>query len=205
MCWSAPVSLSTFLFSTIPLVLCLYFQLIDIQKYLVYQTFFSMQLLEYFLWTFLNNKLGNLIFSILGFIFIFLLSFFSIYASQNKYTNYVLGLYILFAIYVLYTIPIKFHTSIAPNKHLNWEWLNLPLPVVILWSFFFMYSSMYSIYSGNYKDMMMILFTLFIYLFSFYYYYSSNTFGTMWCWIANAHAIYFYYLFIKYVGMSMLV
>lgn len=191
MCWNASVSLQTFLFSTIPLVLCLYFKLIDIKQYLIYQTFFSMQLIEYFLWTFLNQKTWNRIFSILGFILIFLLSFFSIYATENKY---VLGLYILFVAFVLYTIPIRFHTSIAPNKHLYWEWLKLPLPILLLWTLFFMYSSLSSIYSGNYKDILIMLFTGFIYIFSFYSYYSSNTFGTMWCWIANANAIYFYYL-----------
>jgi hypothetical protein len=197
MCWSAPVSLSTFLFSTIPLVLCLYFQLIDIKKYLIYQTFFSMQLLEYFLWTFLNNKILNYLFSILGFILIFLLSFFSICSSQNKYTNYVLGLYILFVFYVLCTIPIRFHTSVASNKHLSWEWLKLPLPIIFIWTLFFMYSSLYSLYVGNYKDSKIILFTSFIYLFSFYSYYKSNTFGSMWCWIANVNAIYFYILLLK--------
>ena len=196
MCWNASVSLKTFLFSTIPLVLCLYYGLIDLKMYLIYQTFFSMQLLEYFLWTFLKDKTWNHIFSILGFILIFLLSFFSIYASQSKYKNVVLGLYILFVIYVLYSIPIRFHTSVASNKHLLWEWLDLPLPIVILWTLFFTYSSIVSIYSGDYKNWMIMLFTGFIYLFTFYSYYSSKTFGTMWCWIANANAIYFYYLLV---------
>ncbi len=156
-----------------------------------------MQLLEYFLWTFLHSKTWNRIFSIIGFILIFLLVFFSIYASQNKYRNYVLGLYILFVMYVLITIPIKFHTSIASNKHLSWEWLKLPIPVYIIWTLFFMYSSVYSIYLGNFKDIIIMLFTAFIYLFSLHAYYSTNTFGTMWCWIANANAIYFYYLLLK--------
>jgi hypothetical protein len=194
MCWNASVSLNTFIFSTIPLVLCLYFKYIDIKKYLIYQTFFSMQLIEYFLWTFLKNKVWNRFFSIVGFIFIFLLSFFSIYASQNKYTNYILALYIIFCFYVLYFIPIHFYTSVAPNKHLSWEWLRLPLPIIFIWTCFFMYSTLHSLYNGNYKDLKIILFTAFIYLFSFYSYYSSNTFGSMWCWIANANAIYFYYL-----------
>jgi hypothetical protein len=197
MCWNANISLQTFIFSTVPLVLCLYYNLIDIKKYLIYQTFFSMQLVEYFLWTFLHSKTWNRIFSIIGFILIFLLSFFSIFVSQDKFRNHVLALYILFIMYILTTIPIKFHTSIAPNKHLSWEWLNLPVPIIILWTLFFMYSSVYSIYLGNFKDIIIMLFTAFIYLFSLHAYYSTNTFGTMWCWIANANAIYFYYLLLK--------
>lgn len=127
-----------------------------------------------------KNKTWNRIFSIIGFILIFLLSFFSIYSTENKYKKYVLSLYIIFV----------FYTSIAPNKHLSWEWLRLPLPIIFIWTLFFMYS----LYSGNFKNIKIILFTSFIYIFTFYSYYSSNTFGTMWCWIANTNAIYYYFL-----------
>jgi len=197
MCWNSKVSLQTFIFSTTPLILCLYFKLIDIKQYLIYQTFFSMQLIEYFLWTNLSNKWWNRFFSVIGFILILLLYAFTIYGNQNKYTLHVLGLYFLFVFYVLYAIPINFYTSIAPNQHLAWNWLKLPLYVVVIWTFFFMYSSIYSLYNGNYTDLKIIIFTAFIYIFTFYSYYDSNTFGTMWCWIANANAIYFYYLLSK--------
>ena len=197
MCWNSTVSLQTFIFSTTPLVLCLYFNLIDIKQYLIYQTFFSMQLVEYFLWTNLKNKLWNHIFSIVGFTLIILLSAFSIYGNQNKYTYYVLALYFLFIFYILYSIPIDFYTTIAPNKHLSWNWLKIPLHIIIIWTLFFMYSSVYSLYTRNYKYLPIMIFTAFIYLFTFYSYYDSNTFGTMWCWIANANALYFYYLLMK--------
>jgi hypothetical protein len=197
MCWNSKVSLQTFIFSTTPLILCLYFNLIDIPQYLIYQTFFSMQLIEYFLWTNLKNKYWNRIFSIIGFILLILLSAFSIYGNQNKYTLYVLALYFLFVFYVVYTIPINFYTTIASNKHLAWNWIKLPLYIIIIWTLFFMYTTIYSFYYGNYKDLTIIMFTSFIYLISLYSYYDSNTFGTMWCWIANANAIYFYYLLTK--------
>jgi len=197
MCWNSNVSLQTFIFSTTPIILCLYFNLIGIKQYLIYQTFFSMQLLEYFLWTNLKNKYWNTIFSKIGFILIILLSAFSIYGNQNEYTLYVLLLYFFFVVYVVLLIPIDFNTTIASNKHLSWNWLKLPLHIIIIWTLFFMYSTIYSFYSSNYKDIIIILFTAFIYLFSLYSYYDSNTFGTMWCWIANANAIYFYYLLTK--------
>jgi hypothetical protein len=194
MCWNSKVSLQTFIFSTTPLVLCLYFKLINLQNYLIYQTFFSMQLLEYFLWTNLNNKMWNRIFSMVGFTLIVLLAAFSIYGNKHKYSAYVLGLYLLFVVYILSNIPIDFNTTVAPNKHLSWNWLKLPLPIIVIWTLFFMYSSVFSIYLGNYTHLPVMIFTAFIYLFTFYSYYDSNTFGTMWCWIANANAIYFYYL-----------
>ena len=197
MCWNSRISMYTFIFSTTPLILCLYFNLIPIKQYLIYQTFFSMQLIEYFLWKKLKNKYWNHFFSIIGFILIILLSGFSIYGNDNKYTLYVLILYFLFVFYVLFTIHIEFNTTIAPNKHLAWNWLKLPLYIFIIWTLFFMYSSIYSIYNSNYTNIKIIIFTAFIYLFSLYFYYDSNTFGTIWCWIANANAIYFYYLLTK--------
>jgi hypothetical protein len=155
-----------------------------------------MQLLEYFLWSNLKNK-WNRFFSIIGFILILLIAAFSIYGSENKYTLHVLGLYFLFVFYLLYSIPINFHTTIAPNKHLSWNWLKLPLYIIAIWTLFFMYSTIYSLYSGDFKDIIIIIFASLIYIFTFYSYYNSNTFGTMWCWIANLTAIYFYYLLIK--------
>lgn len=53
-----------------------------------------------------------------------------------------------------------------------------------------MYSSMYSIYMGDYKNINIVIFVAFTYIITFYSYYTSNTFGTMWRWIANATAIY---------------
>lgn len=199
MCWNARVSLSTFLFSIVPLVICYLLNLVTFRAFLFYQSFMMIQFVEYLLWTFLNNKTWNKVFSIFGFIAIFLLAFFSIYSVNNKYTNFVLGLYILFYLYILTCIPIKFYTSIASNKHLSWEWLQLPLPIIFVWTLFFMYSSVYAIYTGIVQNIMIILFVAFVYIFSFYSYYSSKTFGSMWCWISNALSVYFYYLLIKYL------
>jgi hypothetical protein len=196
MCWNAKVSLQTFIFSSTPLIICLYYNLIGLKEYLLYQSFFSIQLLEFFLWTLLNNKVWNRNFSILGLSLILSQPAFSIYASHANYS--MLWLYAIFVMYVL-TIPIHFHTTVAPNKHLSWQWLKYPLHVFLIWTFFFMYSSVHSIYSGNY-DIKLILFSVSIWAFSFYSYYSSNTFGTMWCWIANALALYFYYLLFKKIN-----
>jgi hypothetical protein len=199
MCWNAEVSLQTFIFSTTPLVICLYYNLIGIRDFLVYQSFISIQLLEFFLWTFLNNKTWNRNFSILGLILIISQPAFSIYASRAKYMPNVLMAYGLFAMYAL-TIPIHFNTTIAPTKHLSWNWLKFPVHVILIWSLFFMYSSIYLMYSGTYTDtdIKIILFLSSIYIFSFYSYYSSNTFGTMWCWIANAFSFYFYFLLLQF-------
>lgn len=199
MCWNADVSLKTFIFSTIPLILCLYYKLINIKQYLIFQTFVSIQLVEYFLWTNLNHKGWNRFFSVIGFIVIFLLPAFTIYGGQNKYTKNVLALYFITYLYILFTIPIDFSTSIAPNKHLLWNWLKMPLYIIILWTLFFMYSSIYSIYLGDYTDINIVFFVALTYIITFYSYYTSNTFGTMWCWVANLISVYFYYLLFNHL------
>jgi len=193
MCWNSTVSLQTFIFSSLPLILCLYFNLIELKQYIIYQTFFSMQLIEYFLWSNLKNN-WNRFFSMIGFAIIVLLAAVAIYGGDSKYKLHVLGLYVVFICYILVAIPINFYTTVATNKHLSWNWLKVPFYIVVIWTLFFMYSSMYSLYSGNFKNLIMILFSSFIYIVTFYSYYKSNTFGTMWCWVANFTAIYFYYV-----------
>ena len=197
MCWSAEVSLNTFLFSTLPLVLCLLFKLVPWQFLLVFQTFYSMQLVEYFLWKFLKHKKWNQFFSIIGFVLIALLPLFSIYSSDHKYKLYVLFSYIIFVLFTVLTTRIKFHTSVAKNKHLSWEWLKLPLPFIFLWVLFFCYHFIVSLWRGSFDILHINIFTAGVFIFSFFSYYKSNTYGSMWCWIANFSAVYFYYLFVR--------
>jgi len=190
MCWNASVSLQTFLFSTIPLVLCFYLGLIPFSMYIIFQTYICMQLIEYFLWTYLNTP-WNAFFSKIGFLFIVLLVWNSIYFSSISYRNYLLGLYICFVFYTL-TYPIQFHTSIAKNKHLSWNWLRFPIPVVLVWGLFFLIPSLVG------KLGMSSLFTATTFFVTLYTYYSTNTFGSVWCWIANLNSLYFYILLIGY-------
>ena len=201
MCWNASVSKNTFIFSTIPLLICLYLKLLPVQDYFVYQSFISMQLIEYFLWTFLNDKKWNRIFSIIGYIFIFLIPFTYIYTTNNKYTNYILAAYILFWVGIQILFPTKFHTSVAPNKHLQWEWLKLPIPVIILWQLFIVIAMLSSFYFEKNKkiNIPLTIFATITLIISLYAYYSSNTFGSMWCWNANLFSFYFYFLILNYL------
>lgn len=202
MCWNANVSKNTFIFSTTPLVICLYLKLISFQDYICYQSFITIQLIEYFLWTFLNNKKWNRIFSIIGYILIVTIPVIFMLNNINKYTKYILGLYVLYIFMIQFMFPPTFHTSIAPNKHLEWEWIKLPIPIFLLWHFFMNIAAFISFYLNSYKNVNipLLLFTTFIYLITLYSYYSSNTVGSMWCWIANIFSFYFYFLIIKKIN-----
>jgi hypothetical protein len=187
MCWNATLSLQTFLFSTIPLVLCYYLKLIPFSTYITFQTFITIQLIEYFLWTYLDTP-WNEFFSKLGYLFIMLLPFNTILFSSMPYKYYVVGLYLLFC---TFTYPIHFHTSIAKNKHLSWDWLKFPLPIVFIWAIFFVLPSLH-------KFSIITIFTMTTFFITLYTYYSTNTFGSMWCWISNLNSLYMYALLVRY-------
>jgi hypothetical protein len=191
MCWNATVSLQTFLFSTIPLVLCYYFKLIPFTFYITFQHFIMIQLIEYFLWIYLDTP-WNEFFSKLGYLFIMLLPFNSIVCSSMPYKYYVLGLYLLFMITYTFTFPIYFHTSIAKNKHLSWDWLKLSKPFLIIYSIFFLLPAL------NKIDSPITLFMITTFFITLYTYYYTNTFGSMWCWIANVASLYMYWLLVRY-------
>ena len=190
MCWSAKVSLQTFLFSTVPLVLCYYYKLIPLSHFITFQTFVSMQLLEYFLWTYLNTPWNSFL-SKIGLFLIILLPFNTIVLSTIPYKWHVLGVYLLFVGMVLSFCRISFHTSIAKNNHLSWDWLKLPIPTVLLWGLFYLIPNL------NRLDMI-ALFSFSTFWITIYTYYNTNTYGSMWCWIANFCSIYFYFLLARY-------
>jgi hypothetical protein len=197
MCWSAEVSLNTFVFSSLPIFLCLIFKLYPWRNLLVFLTFYSMQLVEYFLWKNLNHPEWNRLFSIVGLTIIMLLPFFSICTTVYENPFYVLVAYIIFVAVLLHSFPVRFHTSVAENKHLKWEWMIFPLPALIIWGLFVSYSSVVAILHGDLNQLSIIVFIAAMFAFSFYSYYTSNTYGSMWCWIANFSALYFYYLVAK--------
>jgi len=189
MCWNARVSLQTFLFSTIPLILCYYLGLIKKNRYIIFQTFVTVQLIEYFLWTYLDTP-WNSFFSKLGLFVILLMPFNSILLSTIPYKWYLLVCYLLFVGYIL-TFPIDFHTTIAKNKHLSWDWLRFPLPLILLWGLFFLIPCL-----NNFSIISLFTFvTFWVTLFTYYY---TNTFGSMWCWIGNFISLYIYYLLARY-------
>jgi len=186
MCWNAKVSLQTFVFSLVPLLLCYSLNLIPFSVYILFQTFITIQLIEYFLWTYLDTE-WNSFFSKIGFLLIMILPLSTILFSKIPY---ILELYLCFVFY-LFTYPINFHTSIAKNKHLSWDWLRFPIPILLLWTAFFLLPCFDSI---NILSVFTVV-TFFVTLFT---YYSTNTFGSMWCWIANINSLYLYSLLLRY-------
>ena len=71
----------------------------------------------------------------------------------------------------------------APNGHLAWNWLSYPSPIILLWLAFFLVISLYA------KKYINFFGHLLIFLAIYYTYYKTNTWGSLWCWIANGLAV----------------
>ena len=56
MCWNAEVSLNTFIFGFISAIIVYLFGYINIGLILIILSFTSIQLLEYFIWTYIDNE-----------------------------------------------------------------------------------------------------------------------------------------------------
>jgi hypothetical protein len=156
--------------------------IINPYSYLYFLSFISIQLVEYFAWGNLNNKktirtlsqIGLFLISIQPVLFIA-----SINNVKNSIKLKVIAMYIVFLLVCLLSFAIDFSMEKASNGHLAWNWLSFPPYVVLLWVVF---KFGLLLYANDYLNFaLMILFFLAIY----YTYYKTNTWGSLWCWIAN--------------------
>jgi hypothetical protein len=202
MCWNADISINTFLFSCFVL-LFIYFT----NTYTKYKTPFfdnpivylfilsvvSMQLIEFFLWRNLKNKsVNDTLSKLASFLFILQPLFLMLLIPILKIRNTMLTLYLLFmAFYLSYKkifSPIMFHTSIAKNGHLSWEFVNNKGYENI---FTFIYLLFYISTAFLVNNFLITLFLIPSFILSLFFYFRDGTFGTMWCWISNLFLLYF--------------
>ena len=181
MCWSAEVSLQTFIFGVISAIIVYALNVVQLHVIIILLSFTSMQLLEYFTWTYLHNKKINKILSYIG-LFIIIIQIFLIicFISNKKSRNILL---IAFSIVLILFILIEFKNitfkmTRGENRHLVWHWLDLPIIWIIIALVFY---TIPSIIDKNYLSLLFVIITLTI---SFYYYYKYKTWGTMWCYIS---------------------
>lgn len=186
MCWNSKVSLNTFLFSAFGISLAYFNNIINFFDFLYFFAFSSMQLVEYFTWENLNNKIMNKFLSQIGlFLIVIQVPLFILY-PDNVETNLkilLIGIYSIFALFVLFYYPIQFSMNKAPNGHLAWNWLNFPDHIIFIWLSFILGLTLY-------KKEYLNFCIYFITIFSIYYtYYKTNTWGSLWCWISNLLAL----------------
>lgn len=199
MCWSPEVSLGTYLFSAIPLfILTFHYKYISIPMFLAAHSFISMQLVEFFLWIYLNNPALNYFFSVIGFILVISQPFFYIVSIEIfQYKYLVLLIYFLCILYFYIVKNIEFKTVVAKNGHLEWKWLNVPLYSALVWLGFFCIRPLYLYLKNPAKNKTELLwFFIIITTFGISYatYVDAKTWGSMWCYIANFIAFRYYWI-----------
>ena len=182
MCWNERVSLNTFLFSLFGVNFAYFNNVINGYKYLFFFSFISIQLLEYFTWKHLNNKKINKLLSQLGLFIIFmqpLLFILSFTSVETKIKKTLILLYTLFFIFCVLYFPIDFSMTKASNGHLAWNWLKFPPLANFIWLSFFLVLLLYI------KKYILFTIHVIVFLAIYYTYYKTNTWGSLWCWIAN--------------------
>ena len=203
MCWNKDVSLNTFLFSSFVFLLILYNNKYSIYKIKEFENIwfclfifsvFLMQLVEYFLWIYLNNKFYNYILTLFVFL---LLSIFqpisAIMLIPYKKIKYItLGTY-LFLLFISIIINKKDEIFTIKSKkgHLNWR---LDKFYILRSYCFFIFFSLFL-----YKYYIGIIFGIFLLIISLYNYYHDLSFGSMWCWMINIVAIFYIFYLLFYL------
>jgi len=189
MCWNATVSLNTFLFSLFITIISYYNNVITLPYALYFCSFFTMQLVEYFIWKGYNNHL----FSLLGLLIILSQPIFALMVINDYYSKIVLiSLYIILSV-IYYTINnnVDLSTVIAKNGHLKWNWFGGGLLFNIIWTLFMLIAIVYT------KNIYILLFFTISYVICYYTYYKYGSIGSMWCWFANLLFVYLFYLIVK--------
>ncbi len=192
MCWNADVSLKTFMYGLCSAVICAYLGTIPMSSIYMTMSFTLMQLLEYFAWTYLDNKKVIYYLSIIGAFLIFLQLFLMSYTIQNPaYRKHMLTLLFVFMVcYFIFIFPTtKFNMKKGVNGHLEWEWLDWPIIFIMGVLFFYIAPLLLD------KYILSVIFIIVTVCYSLYNYHQYNTWGSMWCYFSNA--LWFYFVFVS--------
>ena len=188
MCWNASVSLNTYIFGLFASSFAYYNGVTDLLGFILYQSFIIMQLIEYFIWskTFSNRLLSQIaLFAILCQPVLNILKI----QSMPKLIPYLLVAYFVFIV-IVYTIITPLNTldfSSVPSKngHLAWKWFTWNIYIIVIW---------YAFLSARWiidKMYLILSFVTIILAVSVILYKETYTWGSMWCWLANAMSFYF--------------
>ena len=188
MCWNASVSLNTYIFGLFASSFAYYNGTTDLLCFLLFQSFTIMQLIEYFIWSkiFSNRLLSQIaLFAILCQPVLNILKI----QKMPKLIPYLLVAYFIFII-IVYTIitplnTLEFSSVPSKNGHLAWKWFTWNIYIIVIW---FAFLSARWVIDEMYLILVFVSIALII---SIILYKETQTWGSMWCWLANAISIYF--------------
>ena len=187
MCWNASVSLNTYIFGLFASSFAYYNGTTDLLGFLLFQSFIIMQLIEYFIWskTFSNKILSQIaLFAILCQTVLNILKI----QKMPKLIPYLLVAYFIFII-IVYTIitplnTLEFSSVPSKNGHLAWKWFTWNIYIIVIW---FAFLSVRWVIDEMYLILVFVSIALII---SIILYKETQTWGSMWCWLANIISLY---------------
>lgn len=145
------------------------------------QSWLSMQLIEYFIW---SKKFSNRLLSQIAFLLVASQPIIGILSiSNHTFIKYIaLVGYLLFVIVTMLIKPwskIDFTSVKGPNGHLSWKWLDYSISLLLIW---FMFLSIKFVVMGEWFILSLLTISLAI---TYALYHNSLTWGSLWCWFAN--------------------
>lgn len=182
MCWNASVSLNTFLIGIIGITIGVYSGMSLPVAFFCF-SIALIQLIEYFVWTYYDNKVVNYWASVAASSLLWVQPIASISMVGNAgLRNAMLLSYGLLSFVGQFFEKDKKNYSMtrAPNGHLSWNWMKPVSFSKLVVYMIFLFVPIFI--TKNYDIAALALGTLGV---SIYSYWRENTWGSMWCWIAN--------------------
>jgi len=203
MCWNPDISFNTFFIGILILVFIYVTNTYTKYKtpefdnpwaYAFVLSFLLIQLMEFFMWRNLKNPSMN---RTISWIMFFILScqplILMLLIDNPSVKRTLLAFYILYLIvhtgYIYQYTPSVMHTKIGHNGHLDWDFIVTKTNIDRLFLLIYCCICFPIFYYLKLKTF--VFFTIISLALSMFFYYNNNTFGTMWCWMANLFLFYF--------------
>lgn len=185
MCWNADVSLQSFLIGAIAIAIA-YSNGLSLPSTLFATTITSMQLVEYIVWTYYGNPTVNFIASLSASFLLWLQPIASILTLPTQSQEVPILIYTLLSVGLLSfekkTLREKYTMVRAKNAHLSWGFLSHSVETYLQLSVYFLFLLTPLLLNNELYLLALVSGTLGVSLYTFY---TSNTWGSMWCWIVN--------------------
>ena len=195
MCWNAEVSLQSFLFGLIGIIIGWIYGL-SFPLLLFFFTIVCMQLFEFIIWSFIDNQQVRFITSLVAVSLLALQPIASILILYPKPIMYkLLYTYILLItitnIYLWSNLdkPLNELYDMYPGKngHLVWNWLQKDKYTFLCLVVYMIFLFTPLIISKNWTFIVYGLISLIVSMYSFW---REGTWGSMWCWLVNLSVIF---------------
>lgn len=190
MCWSAEISISTFIIALAGTTIALINKLYTPLLVLFYLNFSSLQLVEYFLWT-LKQPATRRVVCQIGFLLVLVQPLVIAIAIDPKTPTYRLWRNIFLYLWVATTIvwitwdPPVFEAHRGNNGHLVWSWISRNPAIITMWVIGLIGAMHTYRLSHGLNPWPATIFMIIAVAVSLWAYYKNNTWSSMWCWISN--------------------